>query len=96
MRRRGRIDNSQPIIVRFLREVGAYVQSLANIGEGCPDLLVGFRGKTYLLECKDGDQPPSKQTLTPEEVFWHREWQGHPVAIVRDEMEAMRAIGAIK
>lgn len=68
MRARPRIDANQPDIVKALRKMGAFVQSLAAVGDGCPDLLVGFRGKTYLIEVKDGDKPPSKRALTPAEA----------------------------
>ena len=94
MRKYGKVDDNQNIIVRYLREVGAYVQSLAGVGNGCPDLLVGFRGKTYLMEIKDGDKTESKQALTPEEIFWHRDWQGGSLNVVHDELEALRIIGA--
>ena len=39
-----------------LRRVGCFVQSLASIGKGCPDLLVGKAGSWLVLEVKDGGQ----------------------------------------
>lgn len=59
MRICGRIDGNQAQIVRALRQVGATVLSLADMGDGCPDLLVGFRGFNILLEVKDGSASPS-------------------------------------
>jgi hypothetical protein len=44
-----------------LRSAGATVQSLAGVGKGVPDLLVGFKGQTLLFEVKDGFKPPSKR-----------------------------------
>lgn len=76
MRTRGRIDANQSAIVRALRQAGASVQSLANLGSGCPDLLVGFQGKNILMEIKDGNAKPSKQKLTADEAEWHASWQG--------------------
>ena len=72
MRTRGRVDENQAAIVRALRQIGASVQSLADIGDGCPDLLVGFRNRIALMEIKDGNQPPSKRRLTEDEQNWHR------------------------
>ena len=46
MRRAARIDRNQPEIVKALRQVGAHVTSLAAVGDGVPDLLVGFQGMT--------------------------------------------------
>lgn len=96
IRVRARTDDNQTDIVRTLRHVGAYVVSMASIGGGVPDLLVGFRGKTYLLEVKDGDKPKCQQKLTPLEIFFHKEWTGGSLSIVRDKMEALRAIGAVR
>ncbi len=94
MRMRARVDGNQTEIVRALRAVGATVQSLASVGKGCPDLLVGFRGQNYALEIKDGNKPPSARKLTPDEKRWHDEWRGR-VVVVESTDDALRTIGAI-
>ena len=76
MRRKAKIDDNQTEIVKGLRAVGCSVESLAAVGKGCPDLLVGFRGVNYLIEVKDGSKPPSKRKLTPDQVKWHDSWRG--------------------
>lgn len=86
-----RIDANQPSIVRSLREIGATVQSLASVGSGCPDLLVGYRGKNHVFEIKDWKQPPSKRKLTPDEKKWHQSWQGQ-VHVVETFDEALKII----
>jgi hypothetical protein len=91
MRIRGRIDGNQAQIVRALRQVGATVLSLADMGDGCPDLLVGLRGWNYLLEIKDGNASPSEQRLTEDQERWHKIWAGQ-VCIVRSPEEAIKAI----
>jgi hypothetical protein len=68
--RAAKIDANQNEIVDALRAVGASVQSLAKVGGGCPDLLVGWGGKNYLIEVKDGSG------FTPAQKTWHRDWQG--------------------
>lgn len=68
MRIHGKVDANQSEIVRALRDMGAFVQSIANIGDGCPDLLVSFRGKWFVFEVKS---PGGK--LTPDEARWHNE-----------------------
>lgn len=85
-----RIDANQPEIVEALRKVGASVTSLADVKCGCPDLLVGFHGETYLLEVKAGP----KARLTKAQVIWHGAWQGQ-VARVDTVDEALEAVGAI-
>lgn len=98
MRRAAKIDVNQAEIVAGLREIGATVTSLASLGRGVPDLLVGHRGRNYLLEVK----PPggvrgglSRQTLTEAERDWHRTWRGQR-AIVTSIDQALYAIGAAR
>jgi Holliday junction resolvase len=91
MRTRGRIDGNHAEIVRALRQTGASVISLADMGEGCPDLLVGFRGFNVLLEVKDGNASPCEQRLTQDQKCWHQLWAGQ-VCVVRSVDEAIKAI----
>lgn len=96
MRRRGHVDGNHGKIVAALREVGATVQSLAELGDGTPDLLVGFRRVTYLLEVKNPEQDANKRRLSAQEAEWHTIWRGLPVRVVETPYEALRAIGAIQ
>lgn len=90
MRRAARTDANHTEIVRALREHGCFVQSLAAIGDGCPDLLIGAAGNTALLELKDGTRPPSEQRLTVAQQLWHAAWRGGTLAIVNDIEGALR------
>jgi Holliday junction resolvase len=93
MRRRARVDRNHTAIVEALRKAGAQVQSLAAIGDGCPDLLVAKHGKVWLVEVKDGAQPPSKRQLTADEVRWHAAWRAHlPVVVVESAEQALEAM----
>lgn len=93
MRRAARVDANQRQIAETLKRVGASVEYLHTLGAGVPDLLVGFRGRTYLLEIKDGDKSPSKRALTRAQQHFHANWQGRPVSVVTCEDEALQAIG---
>jgi len=66
-----RTDSNQSSIVAGLRQFGATVVDLHTVGHGCPDIGVGFRGKTYLFEVKTADG-----RLTPDEQKFHNEWRG--------------------
>ena len=90
MRYAAKADNNQAEIVAALRSVGASVTSLHRVGQGCPDLLVGYRGHTYLMEVKS---PGGK--LTEPENEWITTWSGLDVAIVTTVDDALRLIGAI-
>lgn len=96
MRRASNIDTNQPLIVKALRAVGATVEHLHSVGKGCPDLLVGYRRQSFLLEVKDPAKPPSHRSLNEAQVTWHRLWNGLPVVVVLTPEEALKAIGAVK
>lgn len=91
MRHRPRLDGNHNQIVKALRQAGCFVQSLASIGAGCPDLLVVRCGKIYLIEIKDPKQPPSKQRLTADESDWISKCKC-TVHIVRTIQEALDAV----
>ena len=92
MRQAAKIDANQTAIVAALRAIGCTVVSLAAVGRGVPDLLVGNAGHTFLLECKDGAKPPSARRLTEDQLTWHGNWRGGPLAVVCDIESAIRAV----
>jgi len=83
-----RVDANQGEIVKALRKCGCRVQSLAMVGKGCPDLLVAWVGKLFLLEVKS-----NTGKLTPDQEAWHDEWCGM-VDVVCSVADALKAIGA--
>ena len=89
-----RVDANQAEIVRELRKRGVSVCVISMLGQGAPDLIAGYKGKTYLLEVKDGNKPLSEQALTGPELVWHQAWNGH-VALCRNLTECLYAIGYI-
>ena len=91
-RRAARVDDNQQEVVEALLKAGASVLYLHGVGMGAPDICIGFRGKNWLLELKDGDKRPSARKLTPMQERWHQQWRGH-VAVVKDVDEALAAIG---
>ena len=92
-RRASRIDRNQTEIVTAYRGVGATVELTHGQGKGFPDLVVGFRGLTHLVEVKDGEKPPSARKLTPDQVEWHAAWRGSPVHVVKNVDEALAVLG---
>lgn len=75
-----------------MRVAGATVHSLAGLGNGLPDVLVGYKGVTILMEIKDGDKSPSRQRLTDYQVTFMSNWTGGPLAIVNDVESALRIL----
>ena len=92
MRRSAKVDKNQPEIVEAMRRYGASVTSMAGLGKGVPDLLVGHAGKTAIVEIKDGSLPPSARGLTLDQQIWHAEWRGGTLAVVCDVESAIRVL----
>ena len=91
MRRAAKVDANQADIVQALRRVGAYVQDTSRVAGGYPDLTVGFRGKTVLIEVKrPGGQIEKK--LTEHQREWISRWCGGKVWLVSTPEEAIQAL----
>jgi Holliday junction resolvase len=83
-------DHNAVEIAAVLRNAGAIVRFIeGSHGQaGIPDLLVGFRGVTYLLEVK-----VAKGRLSKVQEEFHASWRGGPIVVVRSPLEALGAIG---
>lgn len=90
-----KVDATQAEIVAALRKAGATVQSLATVGNGCPDLLVGYNNKTVLMEIKDGKKSPSQRMLNGDQLEWHRKWRGGMLSVVDSVEAAFRVLGML-
>jgi len=93
-RQAAKIDANQPAIVDTARKLGASVQILAAVGDGCPDILVGYRNQNILCEIKDGDNPPSARKLNDKQETWHNEWRGQ-VCIIESVQEMIDLISKL-
>lgn len=71
-----RIDSNQKEIVKAFRDLGCSVFITSMVGKGFPDIVVGLRGKNYLVEIKDGRKCKSAQLLTASEETFMRNWKG--------------------
>jgi hypothetical protein len=87
-----RVDDNQKRIVEQLRRLNISVQHLHTIGKGCPDLLLGIRGRNFLIELKDESKPESKKKLTPDEEDFFNEWRGQ-VSKCETLEEILKVIG---
>ena len=83
-----RVDANQRDIVQAIRQYGARVLPIHELGKGAPDLLVGYKGKNLLIEVKDGAKSPSRRKLTEDEQVWHELWKGQ-VAVITSVAEAI-------
>src|SRR4030067_1280048 len=81
-----KVDRNQPAIVEELRGAGASVQLLHTVGQGCPDILIGWRGVNLLVEIKS-----DVGKLTDDARRSFGEWRGQ-VTIVRTVEDARRLL----
>lgn len=94
-------DACEKEIVKALEAAGATVSKLD--GTGLPDLIVGFRGNTYLMECKDpidgkrnsrsGNAGKANPLgLRDSQWKWWQAWKGARAFIVTTPSEALAAL----
>ena len=84
-----KVDRNQPAIVEELRGAGASVLLLHQVGHGCPDVLIGWRGVNLLVEIKS-----DVGKLTDDERRFFDTWRGQ-VTIVRTVEDAIRLLETI-
>jgi hypothetical protein len=84
MRRAARVDANQDQIVSALRSAGAYVWII-----GLPvDLLVGYKGHTFLVEIKTD----SKKRLTKLQADFFENWMGGTLCRIDNAESALRML----
>jgi hypothetical protein len=84
--RKAKVDTNQPAIVAGLRDLGISVSSIAEVGFGVPDLVIGYGGCTWLVEVKQPGRP-----LTPLQRCWHSQWRGNAI-IATSVVEVLRVM----
>jgi hypothetical protein len=92
---RHQVDPCQAQVVKALRAAGASVVALTSPA-GIPDLLVGWKSRTLLVECKSppgpngGDSRPG-QHLSPAQERFAASWRG-VIHVVHSPEEALQAV----
>ena len=66
-------DANQQTIMNELRQLGVSVRSIHRHGEGIPDILCGWQGRTFIFEVK---VPGKRDDLTSAEVAFQENWRG--------------------
>lgn len=82
MRRAAKKDLNQDAIVAELLACGCSVRKTHQLGGGFPDLAVGWRGRTLLVEVK---QPGKEDDLTADEREFFAAWRGAAIVAYRAE-----------
>lgn len=69
-------DKSEPEIKAVLKAMGATFFEISK--KDVPDLCCGYRGVTFLVECKS-----EKGKLREGQQKFREEWQGMPILVAR-------------
>lgn len=64
-------DKNHAEVVGWYKQAGCSVLDLADIGGGCPDLLIGCAGVEGFAEVKQ-----EGEGLRPNQETFHRDWRG--------------------
>lgn len=84
MRRAAKRDNSEPEIVTALTQCGFSVYRL----DRPVDLLLGFRGRTWIAECKTGTKGYAKR-LNDNQQSFSDAWRGSKVVVLTSAQDAI-------
>jgi len=83
-----RVDENQKQLVHTFIALGASVLNLSTVGRGCPDLLIGYKGRSILVEIKRDN----KASYTDPQVKFMQEWRGGTVSRIDSVDAAIRLI----
>jgi hypothetical protein len=81
-------DKNQQIIIDAFRGLGATVHDLSKVGNGIPDLLVGYKNHTCLVEVKSSE----KANYTQHQKDFLANWKGGMVLRIDSIDGAIRLI----
>lgn len=87
-----RIDDNHTEIVSALKTAGATVIDTARLGAGFPDLILGFNGRTVLMEIKNPKTQYGRAGLNKTQLTWHANWRGGTLATVDGIEAALRVL----
>ena len=83
-----RVDENQKQIIHTFIALGASVLNLSRVGEGCPDILIGYKNVSCLVEIKRNEQ----SRYTDSQVKFMQNWRGGPVSRIDSVDAAIRLI----
>jgi hypothetical protein len=85
-----KVDKNQSEIVAALRGIGASVELTHRVGNDFGDLIVGWAGRTYVMEVKQvkGRESPGQREA-------RQSWRGDTWAVVRSVDDALEVLGVV-
>jgi hypothetical protein len=86
-----RVDANQRDIIAAFAKMGASVEVIRSPKPGCPDLLVGFQGKNYLVEVK----VPKTGRLSDAQKLWRDNWKGSKPFVMTGIDDVLAFVGLV-
>jgi len=83
-----RVDENQNLIKHSFIALGASVLDLSRVGQGCPDLAIGYKGKMVLVEVKSSN----KANFTEPQLKFIGKWKGGAINRIDSVEGAIRLI----
>jgi Holliday junction resolvase len=83
-----KVDLNHADVVKTLRSLGASVFDASKVGKGFPDIVVGYKNNTILVEIKSGEN----KKFTPTQLKFMSEWKGSSIIRINDVDGAIRLI----
>lgn len=84
-----RTDKDHVQVSKWFRDLGASVRDTHTIGNGFPDIVVGYKMFNVLVEIKT-----PKGKLNEKEEKFHKEWKGLAY-VVRSKRDVRRLISVL-
>jgi len=84
-----RVDANHGEIKKAFISLGCSVSDTSGAGKGFPDIVVGYKGITVLVEIKDGEKTPSQRKLTKDQIIFHGNFTG-AIAVVKDVDDVLK------
>jgi hypothetical protein len=92
-----KVDTIQRPLVTLLEAHGATFQSMAAVGRGCPDGIVGFLGETAVVEFKSGARAAKRKSKTADQqAEWRRKWKGSMCWVVTSWPDCERMLESMR
>ena len=90
---KARKDANHNIITKHLQKNGCLVLDCSPL-KNMFDILVGYKGKWFVMEIKDGEKPPSKRKITDGEIkcMENCKKHGNKYYVVLDENQAWNIV----
>jgi rhamnose utilization protein RhaD (predicted bifunctional aldolase and dehydrogenase) len=71
-----RVDENHKLIKHTFIALGASVLDLSRVGQGCPDLLIGYKNKSVFVEVKSSN----KAHFTEHQLKFINSWRGGAIS----------------